>query len=326
MGLSTLRGQSRVIWKMIGVSVGIHALALFCAASWLTIRPINDRILMVSLQVPPALPATKAFFPVAQMALKHPERNRRIQAIPNVAKSSNRVFNPDSQTDPLRPPRAKKEGAEKHKAPSPRKWPLSGAVRKQKSTTPHKYRNSRLPYLSESLVTKKANTSQLVFNKQVQTNRPSVSPIRLYPMKGNQNKNQALVQLRPVVLGKSKGQIRSRKFSTKTNLGITTNTLPQNVVEVHKSASPTLIRFLSQTPPTYPLISRDRGEEGIVTLRIEILTTGQVGRVNIAKSSGHEMLDHAALKSATTWRFGFNSEKPNQSSWARIPIRFKLAN
>ena len=187
MGLSTLRGQSRFIWKMVGVSVGIHALALFCAASWLTIRPIEDRILMVSLQVPPALPATKAFFTVTQMAPKHLGRNRRIQTIPNVAKSSNRVFNSDSQTDPLRPSRVKKKGVEKHKASSPRKWPLSEAVRKQKSTAPHKYRNSRLPYLSEFLVTKKEDTSQLVFNKQVQTNRPSVSPIRLYPKKGNQN-------------------------------------------------------------------------------------------------------------------------------------------
>lgn len=326
MGLSTLQRQSWFIWKMVGVSAGIHALALLCVAGWLTIRPSHDRIVMVSLQVTPTLPATQALFTASRRAQKHPKGVREIQSVPHVAKSLNRAFNSDPPIHPLPPSEVKKEEGEKYKVTSPREWVLSEVIRKQKHITPHKYGNSRLPYLPEVVVIKAADASLLALNKQVQTDRPSVSLMHHYPRGRNPNKNQSLVRSRPIASAKSKSQMYKRKSSTKTNLGITTNTFPWNLAKKPESARPSQIRFLSQKSPAYPLISRERGEEGVVTLRIEILTTGQVGQVKIVKSSGHKLLDHAALKSAATWRFGFSKEKPNHSSWARVPIRFRLAN
>lgn len=50
--------------------------------------------------------------------------------------------------------------------------------------------------------------------------------------------------------------------------------------------------------PTYPRISRRRGEEGTVTLSIEVLQNGRTGNISILQSSNHRRLDEAALKAA----------------------------
>jgi protein TonB len=50
--------------------------------------------------------------------------------------------------------------------------------------------------------------------------------------------------------------------------------------------------------PGYPRISRLRGEEGLVTLSIEVLASGRAGKVDVVQSSGHRRLDEAARKAA----------------------------
>jgi TonB family protein len=60
-------------------------------------------------------------------------------------------------------------------------------------------------------------------------------------------------------------------------------------------------RFVHQPKPEYPLLARQQGWEGTVTLRLELLADGKVGEVEIAKSSGYPLLDTAAQESAKTW-------------------------
>ena len=48
--------------------------------------------------------------------------------------------------------------------------------------------------------------------------------------------------------------------------------------------------------PTYPRISRRRGEEGTVTLSIEVLANGRTGRISVIRSCGYKRLDAAAIK------------------------------
>lgn len=50
--------------------------------------------------------------------------------------------------------------------------------------------------------------------------------------------------------------------------------------------------------PTYPRISRRRGEEGTVSLSIQVLADGSVGQVSVLQSSGHRRLDEAAIEGA----------------------------
>jgi protein TonB len=47
--------------------------------------------------------------------------------------------------------------------------------------------------------------------------------------------------------------------------------------------------------PDYPAISRRRGETGTASVRFVIGVTGAIESAELAKSSGYERLDHAAL-------------------------------
>ena len=66
--------------------------------------------------------------------------------------------------------------------------------------------------------------------------------------------------------------------------------------------------------PIYPRVARRRGYEGKVVLDVEVLVNGKVGRIKIAKSSGYEVLDRAAVKSVKTWTF-----TPGTKNGERIP-------
>jgi len=55
--------------------------------------------------------------------------------------------------------------------------------------------------------------------------------------------------------------------------------------------------------PAYPRISRRRGEEGTVTLSIEVFANGQAGNVSVIQSSGYRRLDEAAIKAARATPF-----------------------
>ena len=50
--------------------------------------------------------------------------------------------------------------------------------------------------------------------------------------------------------------------------------------------------------PTYPRVSRQRGEEGTVTLQVQVLANGTAGNIVVVQSSGHRRLNDAAVKAA----------------------------
>ena len=55
--------------------------------------------------------------------------------------------------------------------------------------------------------------------------------------------------------------------------------------------------------PVYPESARSQRREGIVKLRLEILATGKLGRIEIVKSSGDKAMDTAAMQAANRWVF-----------------------
>jgi protein TonB len=56
--------------------------------------------------------------------------------------------------------------------------------------------------------------------------------------------------------------------------------------------------------PTYPKNALDRGLEGTVVLSVEVDEKGVVGSVTVTKSSGHELLDAAAIRAVKQgWAF-----------------------
>jgi protein TonB len=77
--------------------------------------------------------------------------------------------------------------------------------------------------------------------------------------------------------------------------------------------------------PGYPAVAIRRGYEGSVLLNAYVLPNGEVEEVTISKSSGHKVLDNAALKAVKKWKFvpaqrGFKAV----SSWVKVPIEFRL--
>jgi periplasmic protein TonB len=78
-------------------------------------------------------------------------------------------------------------------------------------------------------------------------------------------------------------------------------------------------------PPRYPAEARRRGYEGTVLLNIQVLAGGAVGEVTIARSSGYDMLDDAAVEAVKQWRFA-PAKVGGQAVEANVtlPVQFVL--
>lgn len=79
--------------------------------------------------------------------------------------------------------------------------------------------------------------------------------------------------------------------------------------------------------PKYPSVARSRGWEGKVVLQVHVSADGEATQVSVAQSSGHDILDEAAVNAVEGWRF-----KPAKrgdtavASTVRVPINFQLDN
>jgi protein TonB len=84
-------------------------------------------------------------------------------------------------------------------------------------------------------------------------------------------------------------------------------------------------KYAENPKPLYPREARKKGFQGEVVLKVEVLSNGLVGQVEVKKSSGHEILDHSALSAVKHWKF-FPAKKGESaiSSWVNIPIKFQL--
>ncbi len=84
-------------------------------------------------------------------------------------------------------------------------------------------------------------------------------------------------------------------------------------------------RYAENPKPIYPLEAREKGYKGEVLLRVEVLSNGGVGKVEVKGSSGYQILDQSALSAVKKWKF-----IPGQKGgvaipvWVNIPIKFEL--
>lgn len=78
-------------------------------------------------------------------------------------------------------------------------------------------------------------------------------------------------------------------------------------------------------PPAYPSVARQRRLEGQVILRVQVTPAGRAGGVSVRRSSGHAVLDRAALAAVRGWRFK-PALKDGVAVRARIdvPVTFRL--
>jgi TonB family protein len=84
-------------------------------------------------------------------------------------------------------------------------------------------------------------------------------------------------------------------------------------------------RYAKNPKPVYPLEAREKGYEGEVLLKVEVLSNGQVGQVEVKRSSGYEMLDESALTTVKQWKFiPARRGEVAIPVWVNIPIKFQL--
>lgn len=96
---------------------------------------------------------------------------------------------------------------------------------------------------------------------------------------------------------------------------------PDGTAGVDRDATP-----LPNNPrPVYPMLARRQGIEGRVLIRVAVRQSGQVGDVDIARSSGSSLLDDAALRAVRRWRF-HPALRSGQAITATItvPVVFRL--
>jgi len=105
----------------------------------------------------------------------------------------------------------------------------------------------------------------------------------------------------------------TEKSATSTNTGKSSGFTPPTV--------------LSKTEPAYPQSAKQAGMEGTVLLKIEILENGRSGNIQVSRSSGHALLDEAAIATVGNWRFVPAKDRNNGQSvscYTTIPISFRL--
>lgn len=83
--------------------------------------------------------------------------------------------------------------------------------------------------------------------------------------------------------------------------------------------------YLNNPRPSYPMAARRMGWEGRVVLNVEVLAEGSCGDVSVFQSSGHEVLDNAALRTVKGWRFVPASRAGRPiTQWFKVPVNFSL--
>jgi len=83
--------------------------------------------------------------------------------------------------------------------------------------------------------------------------------------------------------------------------------------------------YRQNTAPSYPLKARRMGYEGIVMLKVLVDENGRVGDLAVYESSGHSVLDRAALSAVRKWLFEPGTEGGiKKKMWVKIPVRFDL--
>ncbi len=77
--------------------------------------------------------------------------------------------------------------------------------------------------------------------------------------------------------------------------------------------------------PVYPDHAQEMGWEGKVLLKVHVQANGKPAAVTVAKSSGHQELDDAAVKAVTKWTFkpAMRGDTPTDG-FVTVPITFNI--
>jgi len=131
----------------------------------------------------------------------------------------------------------------------------------------------------------------------------------IWPEKALENSAQRRPSRNPIDATFTKNDYRST-LASQESTGAVTNAKP--------------LMHTNPAPP-YPRIARQRGWQGTVRLNVLVEKDGTPDQVGIQLSSGHHVLDNAALQAVRQWKFSpAQSGQLRFSSKIIIPIQFTL--
>jgi protein TonB len=80
-----------------------------------------------------------------------------------------------------------------------------------------------------------------------------------------------------------------------------------------------------QRQPRYPDAARREGVEGVVLVKALVQPDGGIGAVEVERSSGHAVLDQAAVQAIRDWRFRpAERNGARVEAWVVVSIHFKI--
>jgi protein TonB len=95
---------------------------------------------------------------------------------------------------------------------------------------------------------------------------------------------------------------------------------PAPVIEAREGAN-----YLKNPRPAYPHVAQREGWEGSVLLRVRVLPTGHPDTIAVQRSSGHGVLDQAAVEVVKGWAFTPATQGGVAiAGWVNVPIEFRL--
>jgi len=83
--------------------------------------------------------------------------------------------------------------------------------------------------------------------------------------------------------------------------------------------------YVKNPAPRYPRRARKKGLQGTVMLKVLVNAGGRVEDLKLLHSSGHAILDKAAMAAVKKWLFAPGAVNGTPARmWVKVPIRFKL--
>ncbi|MBN3816941.1 energy transducer TonB, partial [Paraburkholderia sp. Se-20369] len=83
--------------------------------------------------------------------------------------------------------------------------------------------------------------------------------------------------------------------------------------------------YLRNPAPAYPAIAQDYGWQGKVVLHVHVLANGTPDSIQLRSSSGHRVLDDAAIAAVRRWSFVPAKRGTTPvDGWVDVPLNFQL--
>ena len=293
--------RSRTMWKMLAVSAGIHALAIPWAAG------------RMEIHAPGALRASRV-----RVTLESIPAVRKVHAAPEAEPPGPAVRKRRAPPPPPLPPPPRVVKTARPAAQTTRLRDSAPARRKPVPRAMKRPRRAPPPIPPASLPPDPLEATSLPERPARWTYASPPEPRRRAEKTGPVRRPGASA---PLNVSKIRAPLRVEP-SGAASLESSVRRSPSGAGV--RGRTPFRLRALSRTAPVYPAEARERGVEGTVLLRLKILSDGRVGKVEVTRSSGSALLDRAASRSASSWRFAFDGDPPPLGAWAKIPVRFKI--